>query len=83
MFNFLSHNMLNVLSQDDTNVPKLRITRAEYENWKKLYTFDALQHPIRYGQSFCNHFNITDYILYYTKIDVLDADTYITKNYVK
>ena len=79
MFNLMTQN---ILSQDDTNTPGFQIDQSEYEAWKKLYTFDALQYPARYGQSFCNHFGITDYILYYA-LEVTRADDYIKKNYVR
>ena len=37
-----------------------------YEQWKREYTWDALMN-LRYGQSFCNHFNIQDNRLYYER----------------
>jgi len=57
------------------------ITEAEYEQWKKDYIWEAL-HGIRYGQSFCNHFGITDNHLYYAPGDIAWCDKYIRKNYV-
>lgn len=57
------------------------ITEAEYEQWKKLYTFDGLR-GIRYGQSFCNHHGITDYLLYYS-LDHEAADRYIRETYIE
>ena len=46
-----------------------------YEQWKREYTWDALIN-IRYGQSFCNHFNIQDNRLYYER-DWVRCDTII------
>lgn len=57
------------------------ISVAQYEEWKKLYTFEGLK-GIRYGQSFCNHFGITDNILYYS-LTPDQADTYIIENYLE
>jgi hypothetical protein len=57
------------------------ITEAEYEQWKKDYIWEAL-HGIRYGQSFCNHFGVTDNHLYYAPGDIAWCDTYIRKHYL-
>ena len=42
------------------------VSIEDYEQWKREYTWDALVN-IRYGQSFCNHFNIQDNRLYYER----------------
>ena len=61
-------------------VPK--ILQEDFELWQKDYTWDAL-HGIRYGQSFCNRFNIIDNILYYTRFPTTqECDQYIEKNYI-
>lgn len=60
--------------------PVKTISRAEYETWRNEYVMDALQ-GLRYGQSFCNRFNITDNILFYER-DVEFADRYIHSCYV-
>ena len=57
------------------------ITPADYEQWKKDYIWEAL-HGIRYGQSFCNHFGITDNHLFYAPGDIEWCDKYIRKNYL-
>lgn len=57
------------------------ILSEDYELWKKDFTWDAL-HGIRYGQSFCNRFRITDNHLYYSR-DVDWCDDYIRKTYIK
>lgn len=57
------------------------ITADAYKLWKKDYIWEAL-HGIRYGQSFCNHFGITDNHLYYAPGDISWCDKYIRKNYV-
>ena len=57
------------------------ITIAEFEEWQKQYTLDGLK-GLRYGQSFCNHFGITDNILYYS-LTPEQADTYIKEHYLE
>ena len=84
MFDLMTRD---ILSQDNNVItgpnPEFCINEKQYAIWQKSYTFDALQHGIRFGQSFCNYFNITDYILYYTLLDVDRADEYIRKNYIR
>lgn len=58
------------------------ITRKRFNRWKKDFTFDAL-HGLRYGQSFCNQFDITDFMLYYNPWSVDQTDEYIKKTYIK
>ena len=57
------------------------ISTEDYEQWKKDYIWEAL-HGIRYGQSFCNHFGITDNHLYYAPGDIAWCDYYIRKTYL-
>lgn len=40
------------------------LTKESFERWDREFIFLALQGQ-RYGQSFCNHFGITDNILFY------------------
>ncbi len=57
------------------------ISTEDYELWKKDYIWEAL-HGMRYGQSFCNHFGITDNHLYYAPGDIAWCDRYIRENYL-
>jgi hypothetical protein len=60
------------------------ISVEDYEIWKRDFTWEAL-HGIRYGQSFCNRFGITDNHLYYNDYNsggVEWADEYIRKTYL-
>jgi hypothetical protein len=67
---------------DRTGQVRKPITQTEFESWKQQYTFDALQ-GTRYGESFCNHFGITDNILYHSCfVTVEECDQYIRKSYV-
>jgi hypothetical protein len=57
------------------------ISQEDFELWQYDYTWDAL-HGIRYGQSFCNRFGITDNLLYYTTWDYIQIEEYIKRTYV-
>ena len=57
------------------------ITADDYEQWRHDYIWEAL-HGIRYGQSFCNHFGVTDNHLYYAPGDIAWCDKYIRKTYL-
>jgi hypothetical protein len=58
------------------------ITADDYEQWRHDYIWEAL-HGIRYGQSFCNHFGVTDNHLYYAPGDISWCDKYIRKTYLE
>jgi tagatose-1,6-bisphosphate aldolase non-catalytic subunit AgaZ/GatZ len=60
-------------------VPK--ILQEDFELWQKDYTWDAL-HGLRYGQSFCNRFSISDNLLYYTGWPIDQIDAYIKRTYI-
>lgn len=57
------------------------IDQATYEAWRLNFTFDGIR-GMRYGQSFCNHFDITDYVLFY-KMDWDSADQHIRTVYLE
>lgn len=57
-----------------------KVSRADYLSWQHGFVFEALQ-GLRYGQSFCNHFDITDNILFYEQ-DPEWSDSYIRSYYV-
>lgn len=58
------------------------VSEIQYGKWKEDFLFETLQYSTRYGQSFCNTFDITDYILYYMR-DMEQADRHIRKHYVR
>jgi hypothetical protein len=70
-------NSINLQGYPRDNSP---VSRTDYEQWRRAVVFDALQ-GLRYGQSFCNHFDITDNILFYER-DPEWSDVYIRQNYV-
>ena len=78
------HNVFQQMIDENNHTELIRnpITMEDFELWKKDYTWDAL-HGIRYGQSFCNRFNVIDNILYYTRFPTTqECDEYIEKNYI-
>jgi hypothetical protein len=78
MFDSMIHDLLSRHDPRQTNLP---IKLADYESWQKLYTFDALQ-DMRYGQSFCNHFDIQDHRIYYER-DWVRCDTLIRREWIE
>jgi hypothetical protein len=56
------------------------VKSEEYATWRRNYLFDALR-GMRYGQSFCENYGITDYVLYYMTKQP-NADLYIRKYFV-
>jgi hypothetical protein len=57
------------------------VSLEEYVQWQELYTWDAIQDQ-RYGQSFCNHFDITDHRLFYER-DWVRCDQMIRREYIR
>ena len=66
---------------DQAGKPHKTVDQDDYEQWRKDFIWEAL-HGIRYGQSFCNHFGITDNHLYYNTGSIEWADDYIRKQYI-
>jgi hypothetical protein len=64
----------------DNEILKNSISLDNYEQWQKQYTFDALLNQ-RYGQSFCNHFGITDYRIFH-ETNWLVCDTVIRREWL-
>jgi hypothetical protein len=56
------------------------VESMDYQQWRQEAVFDMLR-GVRYGQSFCNRFDITDNILFYER-DPEWADMYIRKTYI-
>ena len=70
----------DLLAMDARVERKNSIPLAEYETWKREFTFEGIK-GARYGQSFCNHFGLTDYVLFY-KVDWESADQHIRTVYL-
>lgn len=81
------HSIVEALSRPITSdspskyYQEHRITRDQYKTWRQHVIMDSLRGQ-RYGQSFCNFFNITDNIIFYTT-DRSRCDQLIRKNYVR
>jgi len=70
----------DLLAMDARTSPKHSVSNSKYEAWKREFSFQAL-YGLRYGQSFCNQFDITDHVLFY-KVDWSSADQYIRSMYL-
>ena len=66
---------------DSDNRPRKLITQEDFELWQKDVIWDSL-YGLRYGQSFCNRFGVSDNLLYYTTWPYEQIDGYIEKNYI-
>ena len=75
-------HVVSSLMQAKSFDPVKRISLDQFTKWKNQYSFDGLR-GLRYGQSFCNQFDISDNILYYTTFDVAQCDDYIMKRYIE
>lgn len=81
MGNDVFQNMTaDLLAMDAKLEHQHSISEAAYEAWKLKFTFDGIR-GLRYGQSFCNHFGITDYVLFY-RLDWDRADQHIRTVYL-
>ncbi len=73
---------VNEMMQDRGDPDYIKqVTQEQYDQWARGFVFDGLRDQ-RYGQSFCNHFDIHDNILYYATT-VAEADRYIRKVYIR
>ena len=57
------------------------ISMDSYLAWKKEYAFDALR-DLRYGQSFCNRFDVQDNRIYYER-DWVRSDIIIRSEWLE
>lgn len=78
-FKHLVQDIMTWQDNDVTFTPNF-IPHRDFENWRKQYTWDALQNQ-RYGQSFCNHFCVQDHRLYYER-DWQTCDNIIRRDWL-
>jgi len=71
----------DLLAMDARMERRNSILQAEYDAWRNEFVFDGIR-GLRYGQSFCNHFDITDYVLFYM-LDWDRADQHIRTVYLE
>ena len=78
----MMQQMINsLIKEPSTNNTVFPISQIQYRQWAAGFIFDGLRNQ-RYGQSFCNRFQIHDNILFYSRT-VAEADRYILENYVE
>jgi len=65
-----------------TPLTSFKISQYAFNKWKKLYTWTSIQNSIPYGESFCEHFDIIDHQIYFTR-DVDWINNHIKKYYIK
>lgn len=74
-------SMVEDLSQTSQAIYfKKLIDQDQYKQWRRQYIFDALKN-LRYGQSFCKYFDISDYRLFYER-NQARCDNLIQNEYV-
>ena len=66
------------LTQDDTQF--IRVSEQQYDQWQREFSWHGLTGQ-RYGQSFCNYFGVTNYVLWYVT-DWRRADEIIRNYYI-
>ncbi len=74
--------MIRHLESDHTDRTVKKITKEQYLEWKRKYTFDALRN-LTPGQSFCLTFLVTDHILFYNSLDPANINQYIKDTYLE
>ena len=65
-FKHLVRDLMTYSADSGVEFTPNSIPRSDYEQWRKQYTWDALN-DLRYGQSFCNHFGITDHRIFFER----------------
>ena len=58
----------------------ITINRREYNQWRRQAVIDVLQGK-KLAESFCEHFDLTDYILLYGPAE--NVEGYIQKHYLR
>ena len=77
MFESMVTNLMDTQNYSEPH----SITMDDYLSWQKEYTFDALQ-DLRYGQSFCNKFNVQDNRIFYER-DWIRSDVFIRSEWIE
>lgn len=77
MFESMVTNLMDTQNYSEPH----SITMDDYLAWQKEYTFDALQ-DLRYGQSFCNKFNVQDNRIFYER-DWIRSDVFIRSEWIE
>ena len=73
--------MVQAMTEAPPPVTGITITWEQYDRWQQTYLFECLQ-GLKYGESFCAHFGIIDYILVFSN-SIKEADAYIKRTYIQ
>ena len=73
--------MVQAMTEAPPPVTGITITPEQYDQWQQEYIFGCLQGE-KYGESFCMHFGIVDYILVFSN-GFKEADAYIKRTYIQ
>ena len=76
----LAHAVKSLSSIKQRSGKQLIIDQQQYQAWRRHATFELLTGK-RVAESFCDYFDIVDYIMLHTARD--KTDEYIRKNYVR
>lgn len=72
-----------IIDQMDATASNNKVSKQEYEQWKKLFSFDALKGK-SYGKSFLDYFKIKDYRIQFERdwerCDKLIRNDWVTVN---
>lgn len=66
MMTGIQHMVRDIMYAQENGAELGSVNEANYQEWQKIYTWEALVGQ-RYGQSFCNHFGISDNRLFYDR----------------
>lgn len=77
----MKHLVEDLMIAQHGRTAKEELTEENFERWNHGYIFEAMKDQ-RYGQAFCNHFGITDNLLFYER-DVGRARDRIYQHYLK
>lgn len=72
--------MVDCLSS--VNSKRTKIKQTQYEEWKRKWVFDALA-GMRYGESFCKYFGISNGSPLYFFRDKKVSEHWINDNYIE
>jgi hypothetical protein len=80
----LSKSMVfnSILQYHDKNFKRhLRLSKSEFDQWVKFFSFAALSDGSNLGKKFCQDFQLTDFMLIYV-LDNFQSIEHIKQHYV-
>ena len=76
----MAHLMQELMLAQHGRPAQETLTQESFDQWCHGYIFDAMRNQ-RFGQAFCNHFGITDNLVYYER-DAEKCKAMIRKQYL-